>query len=146
MGDNQEGLVLNTLISCYENRGIFQNNQSTWTLEPPTFADLETELQSRVEDGCKDSQKLLLKLAATLKYGIFSKPQPSMNFPIVRFDLSALSKVPGLSAIAAETLLKQLFDRYKLMGEIDGRVPRCYALLDEVKEVKSSHTRGDGLW
>ncbi|KOP26560.1 cell division protein FtsK [Hapalosiphon sp. MRB220] len=140
MGDNQEGLVLNAFISCYQNRGIFQDNQSTWTLEPPTFADLETELQSRVEDGCKDSQKLLLKLAATFKYGIFSKPQPSMSFPIVRFDLSALSKVPGLSAIAAETLLKQLFDSHKLMGEIDGRVPRCYALLDEVKEIKSSHT------
>ncbi|NWF58976.1 MAG: ATP-binding protein [Fischerella sp.] len=140
MGDNQQGLSLNALISCYENRGIFQNNQSTWTLEPPTFADLESELQSRVEDGCKDSQKLLLKLAATFKYGIFSKPQPSMNFPIVRFDLSALSKVPGLSAIAAETLLKQLLDSHKLMGEIDGRIPRCYALLDEVKEVKSSHT------
>ncbi|WP_375467262.1 ATP-binding protein [uncultured Nostoc sp.] len=140
MGDNQEGLILNAFISCYENRGIFQKKQSTWMAEPPTFADLENELQSRVEDGCKDSGKLLLKLAATFKYGIFSKPQPSMNFPIVRFDLSALSKVPGLSAIAAETLLKQLFDSYKLMGEIDSRVPRCYALLDEVKEVKSSNT------
>ncbi|WP_225896340.1 helicase HerA domain-containing protein [Amazonocrinis nigriterrae] len=87
MGDNQEGLVLNALISCYHHKGISQDNQSSWKLQPPTFADLESELQSRVEDGCKDSQKLLLKMAATFKYGIFSKPQPSMNFPIVRFDL-----------------------------------------------------------
>jgi Helicase HerA, central domain len=140
MGENQQGLTLNAFISCYENRGIFQKDQSTWMNIPPTFADLEAELQSRLEDGCKDSEKLLLKLAATLKYGIFSKSQPSINFPLVRFDLSALSKVPGLSAIAAETLLKQLLDSHKLMGEINGRVPRCYVILDEVKEVKSSNT------
>ncbi len=140
MGENQQGLTLNAFISCYENRGIFQKDQSTWMNVPPTFADLEAELQSRLEDGCKDSEKLLLKLAATLKYGIFSKTQPSINFPLVRFDLSALSKVPGLSAIAAETLLKQLFDSHKLMGEIEGRIPRSYTILDEVKEVKSSNT------
>ena len=65
LGDNQQGLILNAFISCYENRGIFQKKQSTWTNQPPTFADLETELESRVEDGCKDSEKLLLKMAAT---------------------------------------------------------------------------------
>lgn len=73
MGDNQQGLTLNALISCYENRGIFKKKQSTWDKEPLTFEDLETELYNRVEDGCKDSEKLLIKLAATLKYGIFSK-------------------------------------------------------------------------
>ena len=82
MGDNQQGLLLNCFITCYENRGIFQKKQLTWTNQPPTFADLEAELESRVEDGCKDSEKLLLKMAATFKYGIFSKPQPSLNFPL----------------------------------------------------------------
>ncbi|MDD1421305.1 type IV secretion system DNA-binding domain-containing protein [Dolichospermum sp. ST_sed1] len=140
LGDNQQGLILNAFITCYENRGIFQKQQSTWTNQPPTFADLEAELESRVEDGCKDSEKLLLKMAATFKYGIFSKPQPSLNFPLVRFDLSALAKVPGLSAIAAETLLKQLLDSHKLQGEIKDKTPRCYVILDECKEVKSSDT------
>ncbi|AFZ27224.1 putative ATPase [Cylindrospermum stagnale PCC 7417] len=140
MGDNQQGLTLNAFISCYENRGIFQKERSTWTKEPPTFADLEVELHNRVEDGCKDSEKLLLKLAATFKYGIFSKLQPSINFPLVRFDLSSLAKVPGLSAIAAETLLKQLLDSHKLQGEIEGKIPRCYVVIDECKEVKSSDT------
>jgi hypothetical protein len=138
MGDNQQGLLLNAFITCYENRGIFQKKQSTWINQPPTFADLEAELGSRVEDGCKDSEKLLLKMAATFKYSIFSKPQPSLDFPLVRFDLSALSKVPGLSAIAAETVLKQLLDYYKLLGEIEGKTPRCYVGIDECKEVKSS--------
>jgi hypothetical protein len=61
--------------------------------------------------------------------------------------LSALGKVPGLSAmpsasaaIAAETLLKQLLDSHKLQGEIKDKTPRCYVILDECKEVKSSET------
>jgi tRNA-binding EMAP/Myf-like protein len=140
MGDNQQGLLLNCFISCYENRGIFQKQQSTWTNQPPTFADLEAELETRMEDGCKDSEKLLLKMAATFKYGIFSKPQPSLNFPLIRFDLSALAKVPGLSAIAAETLLKQLLDSHKLKGEIKDKTPLSYVIIDECKEVKSSET------
>lgn len=140
MGANQEGLSIEAISKCYAKFGICQNNPKTWNSSPPTFADLELELQSRIEDGCKDSEKLLLKMAATFKYGIFSKPQPSMSFPIIRFDLSALSKVPGLAAIASETLLKQLLDSHKLMGEVEDKIPRSYILIDECKEIKSSQT------
>jgi len=140
MGANQEGLTIQALSKCYQKFGISQDNPKTWNYEPPTFKDLEIELNNSVEDGCRESEKLLLKLAATFKYGIFSKPQPSMSFPIIRFDLSALSKVPGLAAISAETLLKQLLDSHKLMGETPGKEPRTYVLVDECKEVKSSKT------
>jgi type IV secretory pathway VirB4 component len=140
MGTNQEGLAINVLTRCYEKCGIVQSDHLSWKKEPPTFADFQVELQSRVEDGCKESEKLLLKLAATFKYGIFSKVQPSLDSQIIRFDLSALAKVPGLSAIAAETLLKQLLDSHKLLGEIEGKVPRSYVFLDEVKEIKGSKT------
>jgi len=140
MGTNQEGLAINVLTRCYEKCGIVQSDRLSWKKEPPTFADFQMELESRVEDGCKESEKLLLKLAATFKYGIFSKAQPSLDSQIIRFDLSALAKVPGLSAIAAETLLKQLLDSHKLLGEIEGKVPRSYVFLDEVKEIKGSKT------
>jgi hypothetical protein len=140
MGANQEGLSIEALSLCYEKKGITQGDPQSWYLEPPTFADFQAELHSRVEDGCKESEKLLLKLAATFKYGIFSKTQPGMDFPLVRFDLSALAKVPGLAAIAAETLLKQLLDSHKLQGEIAGKIPRSYVFLDECKEVKASKT------
>ena len=140
MGVNQEGLAIDILTTCYKQRGIIQDEPATWKLEPPTFADVRREIEARIEDGCKESQKLALKLAAMFEYGIFTRPQPSLDAPIIRFDLSALGKVPGLSAIAAEALIKQVMDAHRIMGEIEGKIPRCYIFIDECKEVKTSRT------
>jgi type IV secretory pathway VirB4 component len=148
LGANQEGLVIEIFNSCYRQKGIVQENQKTWTVKPPTFGDMRREIESRVESGCKESVKLSLKLAATFQYGIFDRPQPSLDARIIRFDLSALGKVPGLSAIAAESLTKQLMDSHRLQGEIEGRTPRTYLFIDEAKEVKNSPSAkivmGDG--
>jgi energy-coupling factor transporter ATP-binding protein EcfA2 len=103
LGANQEGLVISILNSCYKQLGISQENFTSWSNQPPTFAHVQREIDSRIESGCKESQKLALKLAATFQYGIFNKPQPSLDAPIIRFDLSALGKVPGLSAIVSGT-------------------------------------------
>lgn len=139
MGANQEGLLISILERCYRMRGIVQEDPITWTRKPPTFADLQEEIESRIEDGCKESQKLALKLAATFQYGIFSKDQPSLtHHPITRFDLSALGKVPGLSAIATESIIKQLMDSHRLMGETSDKTPRTYIFIDEAKEIKGS--------
>ncbi|WP_414623805.1 ATP-binding protein [Calothrix sp. CCY 0018] len=148
LGANQEGLVISILNSCYRLKGIVQDDFNTWTKAPPTFADVRAEIETRVEDGCKESVKLQLKLAATFQYGIFDKPQPSLDHPIIRFDLSALGKVPGLSAIAAETLTKQLMDTHRIMGEIEDKTPRSFVFIDEAKEIKNSRSikiiLGDG--
>ncbi|BAZ33623.1 putative AAA ATPase (plasmid) [Cylindrospermum sp. NIES-4074] len=148
MGANQEGLVIEILTKCYKQQGIFQETPSTWNNKPPTFQSLRDEIQYRIEGGCKESSKLALKLAATFEYGIFTKPQPSLNLPLIRFDLSALGKVPGLAAIASEAILKQLMDSHRIMGEIEGKEPRTYCFIDESKEVKGSKTvniiAGDG--
>ncbi len=148
MGPNQEGLLISVLENCYNSRGITQGDVKSWTKTPPTFLDVRTEVESRIEHGCKESQKLALKLAATFQYGIFDRPQPPITAQIVRFDLSTLGKVPGLGAIAAESLTKQLMDSHRLMGEVIGKVPRTYVFVDEAKEIKSSRSidliLGDG--
>lgn len=140
MGVNQEGLIIDILTTCYKQRGIIQDDPDTWILEPPTFADVRWEIEARIEDGCKESQKLALKLATMFEYGIFTRPQPSLDAPIIRFDLSALGKVPGLGAIAAEALIKQVMDSHRIMGEIEGKIPRTYIFIDEAKEVKASRS------
>lgn len=140
MGANQEGMMINILTTCYHTKGITQNNPQTWTRTPPTFTDIKNEIEARIEDGCKESQKLALKLAATFQYGIFARPQPSLDAPLIRFDLSALGKVPGLSAIAAESLVKQLMDSHRLRGEIPDKSPRTYIFIDEAKEIKGSRS------
>ena len=140
MGPNQEGLVIELLNCCYRTAGIFQENVRSWERKLPTFAEMRAEVEKRIENGCKESQKLSLKLAATFQYGIFDRPQPPLTASIVRFDLSALGKVPGLGAIAAESLVKQLMDSHRLMGEIAGKVPRTYLFMDEAKEIKGSRS------
>ena len=138
MGPIQEGLVLEVLVNCYSGKGITQVERKTWDRALPTFRDVRTELDKRIEGGCKESQKLALKLAATFQYGIFDRPQPSLDAPLVRFDLSALGKVPGLGAIAAESLAKQLMDSHRLMGEISDKVPRTFLFVDEAKEMSKA--------
>lgn len=138
MGANQEGAMIQLLTSCYKSRGITQDNVASWSRIPPTFADLRDEIAQRIESGCKESAKLQLKLAATFQYGIFERTQPPLTAPIIRFDLSALGKVPGLGAVAAESLVKQLMDSHRLMGEINNKVPRTYICIDEAKEIKGS--------
>lgn len=140
MGVNQEGLVIDILTTCYKQRGIIQDEPTTWKQQPPTFADVREEIEARIEDGCKESSKLALKLAAMFEYGIFTRPQPSLNAQIIRFDLSALGKVPGLAAIAAEALIKQVMDSHRIGGEIEGKIPKTYLFIDEAKEVKTSRT------
>ncbi|WDD36084.1 DUF87 domain-containing protein (plasmid) [Nostoc sp. UHCC 0926] len=140
MGDNQQGAMIDVLITCYKQRGIIQDDPTTWKREPPTFADVREEINSRIESGCKESSKIALKLAAMFEYGIFTRLQPSLDAQIIRFDLSALGKVPGLGAIAAETLIKQVMDSHRIMGEIKEKIPRSYLFIDECKEAKDSKT------
>ena len=140
MGPNQEGQLIELLKSCYSQRGISQDNPKTWTRPAPTFQDLDAAITSAMEDGVRGLDKVRLKLAAVFEYGIFNRPQPSLDHPLIRFDLSALGKVPGLPGIAAEALIKQLMDAHRLMGEVEGKIPRSYIFVDECKEIKESRS------
>ena len=71
LGPNQDGMILECLKKCYSDRGITQENYSSWTIDPPDLSDLQAELLMRIDDGCKESAKLNLKLAATFQFGIF---------------------------------------------------------------------------
>lgn len=133
LGPNQEGLLLELFKSCYLLKKIRQEDQESWSNSPPTFADLEQALNERAEDGCKESQKLKLKMAATFQYGIFSRRQPSLKEKLIRIDLSKLP--PAIGAIAGESLARQLMDNHRLQGEIKGKLPRTYLMIDEAKEM-----------
>lgn len=137
MGPNQEGLLIELLTDCYKTVNCLQSNLGSWKVQPPTFDNLRSLIQKRIDDGCKESPKLALKLAASFQYGIFNKPQPSLNHKLIRFELTSLAKAPGLCAIATEALLKQLMDSHRLLGAIPNTI-RTYILIDEAKEIKLS--------
>lgn len=132
LGPNQEGYLLDVLADCYKSRGVTAE-QDTWHREPPNFADVQQRIQEREEDGCKDAAKLRLKLGATFQYGIFSRPQPELTDPLIRIDLSKLP--PALQAVGAESLANQLMNNHRLLGEVDGKLPRTYLFIDEAKEM-----------
>lgn len=137
MGPNQEGLLIELLTDCYKTVNCLQSNLETWKVKPPTFSKLQELIVKRIADGCKESPKLALKLAASFQYGIFNKPQPSLNHKLIRFELTSLAKAPGLCAIATEALLKQLMDTHRLLGAVPNTI-RTYVLIDEAKEIKAS--------
>lgn len=139
LGPNQEGLLLDVLMACYQRRGVVQEDCQTWKREPPNFSDVQQMITKREEEGCKDSAKLRLKLGATFQYGVFSRPQPNLSKPLIRMDLSKLP--PALQAVAAESLARQLMDGHRLQGEISGRLPRTFLFIDEAKEM--SRTSGN---
>jgi hypothetical protein len=133
MGPNQEGMLLDVIGTCYRQHGIIQDDQMTWAKEAPNFGAIEKELLARIEEGCKESQRLKLKLAATFQYGVFSRPQFPLESKHIRVDLSKLP--PVIQSIAAESLAKQLMDNHRLLGEMSGKVPRTFLGIDEAKEM-----------
>jgi hypothetical protein len=136
LGPVQEGFILEILGECYQQRGIVQTNQATWTTAPPNFADVQAEIEKRVQGGCKDSVKLKLKLNAMFAYGIFNRPAFPLEDKLIRVDLCKLP--PELGSIAAESLAKQLMDFHRLLGEVKDKTPRTYLFIDEAKEMSKS--------
>jgi hypothetical protein len=136
MGPVQEGLLLEVLGNCNRLKGIVQSDKSTWTKQPPNFADLQSEIEHRVKEGCKDSAKLKLKLNATFAYGIFNRPAFLFEHRLVRVDLCKLP--PELGTITAESLAKYLMDSHRLQGEVESKIPRTYLFIDEAKEMAKS--------
>lgn len=103
-------------------------------LEAALIKQFQPELNEwEPKPKCKESEKIRLKLAATFQYKILSRPQPKFNSRIVRIDLSKLP--PALQSIAAESLAKQLMDNHRLLGETQGKLPRTYLFIDEMKEM-----------
>ncbi|AFY61974.1 ATP-binding protein [Synechococcus sp. PCC 6312] len=132
IGPNQEGLILDVLGELYARFGI--KSVETWRNEPPNFSHVQNELEQRCRDGCKESQKLKLKLAATFTYGIFNRTNMPFNHPLIRVDMQKLP--PEIGAIAAESLAKQLMDNHRLYGE--AATPRTFIFIDEAKELSKS--------
>ncbi|BAQ63932.1 ATP-binding protein [Geminocystis sp. NIES-3709] len=133
LGSVQEGKLLLLLKELYQLHGIYQNDLTTWSKEPPNFLDLEELIRKLAESGDKDAQKLELKLEATFQYGIFSRPQLPLlsGGGLLRIDLSKLPSYIG--AIAGESFANQLLVNHKLMGEAEGL--RTFIIIDEAKEM-----------
>ncbi|MCT7957207.1 ATP-binding protein [Laspinema palackyanum] len=149
LGTSQKSALKDIIRHCYAQRGIFDKHAQTWQNEPPTFAQVEAELNQRIEEAESAKERNTLnalhdKLSDVFTYGIFSKPQPDMFSPrLVRIDLSPLAKVDGLQAIATNSIAKQLLDRHRLLGE--GNSEKRYLMVDESRTLAGSRQADDIL-
>jgi len=78
LGPNQEGMLIEIIKTCYQGRGITQEKQETWNLEPPNFDDIEEELNRRVATAVKDDSKK--ELAESININ---------NLPVGKTDISS---------------------------------------------------------
>lgn len=77
LGPNQEGMLIEIIKTCYLKRGIVQEQQETWSLEPPNFDDIEEELNRRVATAFQDEEKKELAESINLKTLPVGKPNTS---------------------------------------------------------------------
>ncbi len=72
LGPNQEGLILEVIKACYHKRGIYQEKQETWSLEPPNFDDIEgilgMQLCSHLRFNCRSKVLVAEPLIEPMHY------------------------------------------------------------------------------
>lgn len=77
LGPNQEGMLIEIIKTCYLKRGIVQEQQETWSLEPPNFDDIEEELNRRVATAFQDEDKKELAESICIQNLPVGKPNAS---------------------------------------------------------------------
>jgi energy-coupling factor transporter ATP-binding protein EcfA2 len=77
LGPNQEGMLIEVIKTCYLKRGIVQEQQETWSLEPPNFDDIEEELNRRVATAFQDEEKK--ELAESIQLGDLQIGKPNTS-------------------------------------------------------------------
>ena len=77
LGPNQEGMLIEIIKTCYQSRGIVQERQKTWSLEPPNFDDIEEELNRRVATAFQDEKKKELAARICIRDLPLGKPNAS---------------------------------------------------------------------
>ena len=77
LGPNQEGMLIEIIKTCYLKRGIVQERQETWSLEPPNFDDIEEELNRRVATAFQDEGKK--ELAESIQLGDLQIGKPNTS-------------------------------------------------------------------
>ena len=77
LGPNQEGMLIEIIKTCYLKRGIVQEQQETWSFEPPNFDDIEEELNRRVATAFQDEEKKELAESICVRDLPVGKPNAS---------------------------------------------------------------------
>lgn len=149
IGERQIGYIRDAIKLSYESKGIYEDDEASWKQVPPTFTDIQENLEHLAEEGGRTEKESIKGIFARLNpifdYGIFSsktimpfedlvKSRTVVNLGILPND--------NLKAVVCEFLLRKL--RYYLYGLPESREPRLFIIIDEAHRLKYEKSSSTG--
>lgn len=149
IGERQIGYVREAIKLSYENKGIHEDREETWKQTPPTFADIQQNLERLAEEGARTEKESIKGIFARLDpifdYGIFSSktvmPFEELAGNCIVVNLGILPN-DNLKAVVCEFLLRKL--RYYLYSLPESREPRLFIIVDEAHRLKYEKSSSTG--
>lgn len=137
LGDVQLAILKDVILDCYNRRGIYKSDKSTWRLPPPYLYEVEKRLSELVEDDTYPQRKVVANLQAHIsdffEYNIFRPDGQKFhwkdeikNNKVVILQLSGMPE--RLRKIITEFLLWDMFSYFVSEGE---KPLHCFVVLDE---------------
>jgi predicted GIY-YIG superfamily endonuclease/energy-coupling factor transporter ATP-binding protein EcfA2 len=118
LGPNQEGMLIEVIKTCYLKRGIVQEQQETWSLEPPNFDDIEEELNRRVATAFQDEEKK--ELAESIQLGDLQIGKTDISSGRTEFARHVLPNTSGIYFIFHQNKLVYIGAARDIQKRIDG--------------------------
>lgn len=141
IGERQVGYIRRAIKQSYEDKGIKEEEEDSWSNILPTFDDIQNNLNRISEEGDSGTRSSIKGIFARLDpifdYGIFSAKTVMPFEEIMRSQtIVNLGTLPNdtLKAVVCEFFMRKL--RYHLYKIGESREPRLYVLIDEAHRLK----------
>ncbi|MHA1381848.1 MAG: ATP-binding protein [Candidatus Helarchaeota archaeon] len=141
IGDRQVGYIRDAIKLSYEDKGINEEKRSSWKKIPPTFENIQKNLEKISTEGDSQTKSSIKGIFARLDpifdYGIFSA-ETLLPFEEIMKNQTIvnLGNLPNenLKAVICEFFLRKLKYYFDKIGE--SREPRLYIVIDEAHRLK----------
>ena len=141
IGERQVGYIRSAIKHSYEDRGIKEGDEDSWGNAPPTFDDIQNNLNRISEEGDRGARSsiegIFARLDPIFDYKIFSAETVMPFEKIMKgqtvVNLGTLSN-EKLKAVVCEFFMRKL--RYYLDKIGGSRDPRLYVVIDEAHRLK----------
>ena len=141
IGERQVGYIRSAIKHSYEDRGIKEEEEDSWGNAPPTFDDIQNNLNRISEEGDSGARSsiegIFARLDPIFDYGIFSAKTVMPFEKIMKGQTVVnLGTLPNekLKAVVCEFFMRKL--RYYLDKIGESREPRLYVIIDEAHRLK----------
>ena len=141
IGERQVGYIRSAIKQSYEDEGVKEEDEDSWSNALPTFDDIQNNLNKISDEGDSGTRSSIKGIFARLDpifdYGIFSAKTVMPFEEILKGQtIVNLGTLPNdnLKAVVCEFFMRKL--RYYLDKIGESRDPRLYVIIDEAHRLK----------